>query len=88
MTTQTIWRRLTSDDKLQCGDFWASEDPNTPEKQRGGCDYNLQMQAVNSTHYGTSPDRWSNDQQGTDRGYWRPVGFRKIESVYFDDPRA
>lgn len=85
-TTQTIWRQLTADDKLQCGDFWASEDPNTPEKQTGE-GYNLQMQAVSTSAYGDRPQDRAVPTCGG-RGYWRPVGFRKIDSVYFDDPGA
>ena len=85
-TTQTIWRKLTSDDTLRCGDFFSEEDPNTPEKQTGE-GYNLQMQAVSTKHWGMNPSGSYAKPLGN-RGYWRPVGFRKVESVYFDDPRA
>lgn len=58
---------------LQCGDMWASHNPNTPERQ-GEDSYNLQMQAVHQTAYGKRPcdnDPAVNLGNGA---YWRPIG--------------
>lgn len=68
------WRELGLDEPLQCGDMWASTDPNTPEKQTGGGGYNLQMQAVNTKCYGSSRNS-DNDSTNLGNGsHWRPIG--------------
>ena len=57
------WRRLEDYEVLRAGDIWASEDPNTPERQSGG-GYNLRMQAAIPGGLPVS---------GTG-AHWRPVG--------------
>lgn len=61
------WTKLDAE-PLAPGDFWASDDPNTPERQ-GESDFNLQMQAVHSSYCG-APANTIGCNSG---GYWRPV---------------
>lgn len=62
------WVKL-KDESVGPGDMWSSVDPNQPERQAEN-GYNLQMQAVHPTEYGTPAEKvghFSGD-------YWRPVG--------------
>lgn len=68
------WTKLTTE-KLECGDFWASVDPNTPEKQAQNS-YNLQMQAVHPSKYGEIA---SNVVVGNG-AFWRPGEYKS----YYD----
>ena len=75
------WKKLT-EEKIRIGDFWASHDPNTPERQGGGptgnepiyfC-YNLQMQAVHPSTLGKSANKI-----GCGNGaYWRPISLIEV----------
>lgn len=65
---KVVWVRLTNE-PVGVGDFWASTDPNTPERQ-GENTYNLQMQAAHPNNYGVAADKI-----GRGNGdYWRPHG--------------
>jgi hypothetical protein len=64
--------KLTTE-PLQCGDMWASVNPNTPERQ-GESEYNLQMKAVHPTSYGKRPSDNDPAVNIGNGGYWRPVG--------------
>ncbi len=71
------WIKLDNE-PVGTGDFWASYDPNTPERQGGkpiGDEpiyfrYNLQMQPVHNVYYGVPANKI-----GISNGaFWRPVG--------------
>lgn len=64
------WIKL-EDEPVGPGDFWVSHntDPNTPERQSES-DFNLQLQAINPSHYGTP----AKDIPRNTGDYWRPVG--------------
>lgn len=69
------WKQLR-EETLQCGDFWASQDPNTPERQ-GEPSYNLRMQAVHPSDYGKP----AKDVPLGNGGHWRPAGVAEITLV-------
>ncbi|MDO8579527.1 MAG: hypothetical protein Q7R72_01495 [bacterium] len=67
------WIRL-KDEPVGPGDFWASYDPNTPERQ-GEQLFNLQLQATHPLNYGVPADKIG-------RGcgdYWRPIGLVMLD---------
>lgn len=72
---RVVWEQVT-DKPLQCGDMWASRDPNTPGRQ-GGNDYNLQMQAVHTDAYGIAPCENNPHVNLGNGAYWRPIGLKK-----------
>lgn len=76
-SAKVIWKQLVKGEPIQCGDMWARYDPNTPEKQTEGHDYNLQMQAIHTCYHG-KPAYESQHDVGT---IWRPVGIAKTETV-------
>lgn len=76
-TSKVIWKKLASDDLIQCGDMISRNDPNTPEKQTGN-DYNLQMQAVHVDCHGRSVYQTSSCDESC---LWRPVGIVKTETI-------
>lgn len=71
------WEPLITE-PLQCGDMWASHDPNTPEQQTGGGKYNLQMQAVSVDAYGLAPNSGDVRTNLGNGSYWRPVGIMRL----------
>ncbi len=75
-TQKVIWRNLVKGELLQCGDMWSSHDPNTPERQSSIDNYNLQMQAVHTTYYGTP----AYEKQYDNGSLWRPTGISKNET--------
>jgi hypothetical protein len=74
---RVAWVKITSE-PLQPGDMWASHDPNTPYLQKG-FDYNLIMQAVHASNYGSSPPTTLNG------AYWRPVGLVPVTDKELND---
>lgn len=72
---QIYWKRLINEPVTQ-GDFWASHDPNTPERQ-GDMGYNLQMQAIHPNNYGKP----AKDIPLGNGAHWRPAGFCEITLV-------
>jgi hypothetical protein len=64
------------DEPVCPGDLWAchNTDPNEPERQ-GETYFNLQMQAIDPSHYGIP----AKDISRGNGDYWRPVG---LEDVY------
>ena len=70
-TQKVVWREIVTE-PLQCGDFWASYNPNTPEKQ-GNPNYNLQMQAITPQAYGIVPNSGNPVTNLGNGAYWRPV---------------
>ena len=76
-TTKIIWKKLDKNDLVQLGDFFSSEDPNTPELQGEGR-YNLQMRACHPINYGKPSDEVKST---SGRGHWRPIGLTKQETI-------
>ncbi len=65
---KVAWKRL-KDEPAGPGDFWASNDPNQLERQADN-NYNLQMQAVHNSYYGTPAGKIGINSGG----FWRPIG--------------
>ncbi len=70
---RVAWVRLTSE-VVGVGDFWFSDDPNTPERQLGDR-YNLQGQAV-GTHCIGKPACTIGIGNGA---FWRPTGLVPVK---------
>jgi hypothetical protein len=62
------WIKM-QDELLRAGDFWASHDPNTPERQ-GEDLFNLILHAVHPNNYGVPASKVGCNSGG----HWRPVG--------------
>ena len=62
------WVKL-KEEPVGVGDFWASYDPNTPERQAES-GFNLQLQAVHPSYYGV-PAKKIGIGNGS---FWRPIG--------------
>jgi len=61
------WKKLNIEE-LECGDFWANQDPNMIAMQ-GQNGYNIQLQAVHQNSYG----RRACDMVIGSGAYWRPI---------------
>jgi hypothetical protein len=66
---KVVWKKI-SNEIVGPGDMWASHDPNTPERQQNDSNFNLIMQAVHCSNYGT-PAKEIGIGNG---GFWRPIG--------------
>lgn len=67
-----MWIKLTNE-VIQLGDFWASEDPNQMERQDED-GFNLQMQAVHPNAFGHKADENHSSVNLGNGAYYRPVG--------------